>query len=522
MSELKTELKLSWWPSPQDYNEAVQIPRAYLDDPELQGGSVGLNPLGLPRPISGSFASVYQMSCGNKEFALRLFLRNILDGHKRYALISEFVQRDNLPYTVTFDYLNKGIKIRGEWFPGLKMDWVDGHQLDDYIVEHLENPEKLEQLASNFLKMMRELCIAGIAHGDLQHGNIIVCNEELRLVDYDGMFVPKMAGWQANELGHPNYQHPSRVAEHFGPYLDNFSAWVIYTSIKALQHDSRLLHQLGGGDDCLLFKRQDFLDPENSPAFAALENHQCQELRTLGRFVRAQLQCDLAEVPYLDMPVPSGDHEQLQPISENTSVVRSGPRLVRERSAARSEIAIDSSSKTAVASSNKLTLPAALQRPVPRPVRTNYSCGRVDAWRIQMMLFFLLCVLFPQSVRHHDEIMAMLQVAPWYLLVIFALFMGVEFWIWKLALRDRRFAKHGTPACSEVEALSIEVGSRQRELYKARVSYEQSGVPMFTMIDASASDYKELKVGDSEIILIDPSSKSDPIFYKFCRYHAAD
>jgi len=93
---------------------------------------------------------------------------------------------------------------------------------------------------------MEEMRFAGIAHGDLQHGNIIMCNHELRLVDYDGMYVPAMKNFMASELGHPNYQHPARAPHHFGPYLDNFSAWVIYASIKALQVDPLLLDQLGG------------------------------------------------------------------------------------------------------------------------------------------------------------------------------------------------------------------------------------------------------------------------------------
>ncbi len=34
----------------------------------------------------------------------------------------------------------------------------------------------------------------GLAHGDLQNGNALVDKTQLRLVDYDGMFVPAMGG----------------------------------------------------------------------------------------------------------------------------------------------------------------------------------------------------------------------------------------------------------------------------------------------------------------------------------------
>ncbi|CAN5173530.1 hypothetical protein BH10CYA1_BH10CYA1_39190 [soil metagenome] len=194
-----------------------------MHDAELKDGLPYTNALELPRSITGSFASVYRMHCKKKDFALRLFLSNIRDQNERYALISDFVQRDDLPYTVTFDFLQKGINVHGEWLPALKMDWLEGEQFDDYIVANLDNPAKLGLLLEKFVKMIQDMRRAGIAHGDLQHGNILVCNDELRLVDYDGMFVPAMKTFSAGELGHRNYQHPERAADHFGPYLDNFS-----------------------------------------------------------------------------------------------------------------------------------------------------------------------------------------------------------------------------------------------------------------------------------------------------------
>lgn len=36
---------------------------------------------------------------------------------------------DELPYTVGFEYQREGIRIRGEWYPLLKMEWVEGETL---------------------------------------------------------------------------------------------------------------------------------------------------------------------------------------------------------------------------------------------------------------------------------------------------------------------------------------------------------------------------------------------------------
>ena len=51
---------------------------------------------------------------------------------------------------------------------------------------------------------------AEFAHGDLQHGNVLVDQEgQLRLVDFDSVWIPQLQGQPApTESGHPNYQPP--------------------------------------------------------------------------------------------------------------------------------------------------------------------------------------------------------------------------------------------------------------------------------------------------------------------------
>src|SRR5688572_7011157 len=117
------------WPTPQDYNEAVQNPRSAFGDAELQECLPETNALGLPRPISGSFASVYHMRSATKHFAVRCFLRNVPDQTERYKRISECLAQANLPYTVPFEYLANGIKVNNIWYPVQKMQWVAGTPL---------------------------------------------------------------------------------------------------------------------------------------------------------------------------------------------------------------------------------------------------------------------------------------------------------------------------------------------------------------------------------------------------------
>lgn len=294
-----SQTKLKWWPSPQDYSEAVQAPVSSFIDEELRHGSIFVDAMGLPKPVCGAFASVYRMRSGASDYAVRCFLRNTADQERRYGLVTEFVQADDLPYTVAFDFQREGIKVNSDWFPLLKMDWVTGLTLDYYLAVNFRDSSLMSELARKFLTMSQSLRSNGIAHGDLQHGNVIVSEGELRLVDYDGMFVPGMSGLLASELGHRNYQHPNRSENHFGAYLDNFSDWVIYASIKALALDPSLFSKFHFGDDSLLFKREDFLAPEESLVFRTLENHQEREIRSLVRFIRAQLRVDPSDVPAL-------------------------------------------------------------------------------------------------------------------------------------------------------------------------------------------------------------------------------
>ena len=301
------------WPTPQDYNEAVQNPRSALADPALQGGTAAVSIIGLPLVSSGNFASVYQFHCGASDFAVRCFLQNVQDQSDRYEKISRYIMTDDLPYTVNFEYLPKGVRVHGQWFPILKMDWVRGESLDTYVKRIVQDEDRLLKLIAAFVRMLDDLRRGGIAHGDLQHGNILVLDSgELRLVDYDGMYVPELSGLQSNELGHRNYQHPARSSKHFGAYLDNFAAWSIFSSLSCLAIDPSLLERVRGGDECLLFKHGDYKYPMHSRAFAILEGHENPQINELSRGLRTLLSFDIQDIPFLNEPFPIA--EDLPPL----------------------------------------------------------------------------------------------------------------------------------------------------------------------------------------------------------------
>lgn len=312
----------TYWPTPQDYTEAVRNLRENLYDVTLQSAAVESDEKGMPLSLSGGAAVVYHLTCADRQWALRCFLHNTADSAWRYQQIAHFVSNDKLSYTVNLDYQTQGIKVQDHWFPILKMEWARGKSLDRYLREHLQEKSILEALAGSFAGMCADLLDAGIAHGDLQNSNILVDDDgKLHLVDYDAMYVPIMHGGMSAELGHPNFQHPYRNGQHFGDYLDNFAAWVIYLSLYALAVEPSLFDQLGVGEDCLLFRHGDFLNPLDSCAFAVLERHARGEIRLMAQFIRSQLNRPPEQMPPLGS-LATISVEPLPPLHANVPLDR--------------------------------------------------------------------------------------------------------------------------------------------------------------------------------------------------------
>lgn len=259
------------WPGITDFTEAVQNPQLCFQGTDLEGGSVKLNPRGMPLVYSGAFASVYQVSAGGVDYAVRCFTREVSDQQSRYEHLSNYLIHVLPPSFVHFAYQEQGIKVRGTWYPIVRMEWVEGEILSKCVEFNLKRPDVLRLLAARWrggtTSSLRGL---GIAHNDLQHGNVLVQDDgRIRLVDYDGMFLPRFRGERSPELGHKNYQHPKRTAEDYDDYVDNFPALVVYLSLLALAADPGLWSFYN--DDNLILTNRDYEDPSSSKAFGALK-----------------------------------------------------------------------------------------------------------------------------------------------------------------------------------------------------------------------------------------------------------
>jgi hypothetical protein len=149
------------------------------------------------------------------------------------------------------------------------MDWAEGDTLGSFLEQYYSDRERIERLRSQFANLESFLRSKRLAHGDLQNGNVLV-KSDLKLIDYDGIYVPTLPSGQGVELGHKHFQHPKRSAADFGPEMDRFSFIVIDLSLRAVAHDSTLFSKYSNGENIIL-TANDFIDPGNSAAFGDLK-----------------------------------------------------------------------------------------------------------------------------------------------------------------------------------------------------------------------------------------------------------
>jgi Metal binding domain of Ada len=298
-------LTANFWPSARAFAEAVQCPAVCFDEPTLKAMLPAVDRLGMPLVTSGQFAYVFKLNAqqGGDALAVRCFRGFLGDREERYRALDAHLDAHRVPALPRFKYLPQGVLVAGRRFPVLVMEWVAGPTLDVYLDEVVGRREVVEHLAAEWLRLVESLRAAGVAHGDLQHGNVIVERGRLRLVDLDGAYVPALRGLHASEVGHQHYQHPARGADFFSPEVDNFSALVVYLSLLALAERPSLWAE--HHDENLLFTRADFADPAASELFRKVRETGPEQAR-LADALAAAAAGHPAETPRLGELVGAG------------------------------------------------------------------------------------------------------------------------------------------------------------------------------------------------------------------------
>jgi hypothetical protein len=275
------------FPSVGDYFKAVQAPGQAFTVPSLKTAEFEWDSLG-PRLARGASAVVFTAKVGSDRKAVRCYIREDASNRERYSKLDEYLAGHDLnPYVSPAAWLDSAIKVNGATWPVLQMVWIEGRTLDEYV-EYLVanyNTGALTMLAANWRELVKLMQSVEFAHGDLQHGNVMVDQEgALRLVDYDGVWIPQLASMaRPTEYGHVNYQHPG--SQEWGRWFDTFSALVIYLCLVALGKNPKLWPTLYNGTN-LLFTSADFRHPFETPTWQNLAGLRDAEVDELARRLR--------------------------------------------------------------------------------------------------------------------------------------------------------------------------------------------------------------------------------------------
>ena len=245
-----------------EYIEAIKAAEDNFEQLKNLRPILGEN--GEPVMTSGNFAVVFKMmdEQTGKFHAVKCFLKEQEGRAEAYRMIAEELEFVNSTFLTPIKYLDKELFVDTSQtdeteFPVLLMDWVDGVTLDKYILRYRYDGYKLACLTQNFFELSKWILSQSFAHGDLKPDNILVRDDgALVLVDYDGMYVPKMFGQNSREYGTPSYRVPfnSNNINNFCKCIDDFAIIHILLSLGVY---SQFPHLIDKNKDFALFSEDE-------------------------------------------------------------------------------------------------------------------------------------------------------------------------------------------------------------------------------------------------------------------------
>ena len=256
------------WPTATDYVAAVQDTAGAFRDEELTALRLRPGLMGLPAAATGQNAIVFDADGPAGRTALRCFTSGPHRGDAVYRALEAMDLPEQL---VPVRWRDDALVVGGTAWPVVTMPWIVGDPLHRWVGDNMHRPARIAALADAWVEACRVMYASGVAHGDLQHGNVLITpDDRIRLIDFDGvlLFDPSTGAELTDapsEVGHPNYQHPQRIEDGFSSrFVDTFSALLIHTTLRALVVDPGLwAHHRG---ENLVLVQADLFEPESSDA----------------------------------------------------------------------------------------------------------------------------------------------------------------------------------------------------------------------------------------------------------------
>lgn len=283
---------------------------------------------GTPDFRVGNFGVVFKVRVAGEVMALKLFTRHAPGRIESYRKVSDFMstlgpeKMDHLARHSLLDnelYVFSPEDTTGQFYPLILMEWVEGESMASHIREAVmdRDMEQIHALSEQFNELSLWLLDQHFAHGDLKPENIVMRNSDNKmiLIDYDAMYVPRMAGEIAVEIGTPPYQHPSRGKFPLSKHIDDYSIAIIALSLKALEADPRLWIEFHDGENMILNGAQIISGSDNCynklKGMPAIRDSALYGLLTRPTIVLDGLRSALIELQ--EAQKPSTDNQDIAP-----------------------------------------------------------------------------------------------------------------------------------------------------------------------------------------------------------------
>ncbi|MGZ3844487.1 MAG: hypothetical protein ACXVBH_00430 [Flavisolibacter sp.] len=255
-------------------------------------------------------AIVFKADYSSLSYAIRFFLDDDEELFRRYHEVQRYLDILAVSWKTPLEFMDD------EYFPAIKMEWVDGYSLAEYIDLIISQPLLINQLQSKLVSLYQSLEQNTIAHGNLNLNNIRLArggkDHTIKLIDYDSMFIPAFREKDSLSAGTSSFQHPMRLSSDFDEKIDRFSIWVFLTALEAFKIDASLWtkaeHYGYDKSKQVLFNYRDLAMPQQSRAFQICRKYNNEALNfyaeKLTSFCTSKT-LESIEVPHLYLSRPT-------------------------------------------------------------------------------------------------------------------------------------------------------------------------------------------------------------------------
>ncbi|MFC4066555.1 hypothetical protein [Actinoplanes subglobosus] len=308
-----------------EYVAAVAVPEKAFLDPRLRAATPAAARRGGPLRRIGQNTVVFRLDDARGDsWAVRCFLSPGRLHGKRFRAIAGHLTKQPIPEMPIWDVLRDELLVDGRRVAVLVAPWQEGAPLDVAVAAGRRQPESLRALAFQWADLMRRLERARVAHGDVQHGNVLIDRDRIALVDPDGIWTPTLRQHAAPaEAGHPNYRHPRAGVAQWGPNTDRFAAHVVQLSLLAVAADPSLWDRFHD-DNNLIFTEADFAAPGSTPVWEELGRSPDRAVVRFAAVLADLCRADPSSVPTL--------HSTIKKVNQMTTPA---PAPVKEKEPAR-------------------------------------------------------------------------------------------------------------------------------------------------------------------------------------------